>query len=364
MRINLKKSQDKEKIQLFQISVAFFIIFSFSLFFLISIKVTAQNIIINQTFNMSIMYNENSINLGGIESTNLLLNTKNENFLFNFSFYFMKYEFYYKTLLNYSFFINYIWLRIPLGSFLLDFGIKPEIDVDQVSIDLFAPYSRFVYQNYVSLSGSQNRFQISFKLFIADFSILNFKWYPDYKFDEESENIFLINLFNFFDPFQIEIFAIYYEFSDKTRFAFSIKFPFVFNWLLSSALHFNSNFEYRYYETKIQASYQFNKISILFFWYYTSYVFSIYDFISNLSDNNFLNNLDELLTMDNNLFGINLKITTDPFFSFNLYAIFTFSPVDILFSISAKPPLVFLVPCLSVFILAGGEQIYILKISQ
>ncbi len=329
LKINLCKKEFLYSI--FLLTIGIFFLFCFSL------MVNAQNISINQLFGLSLLYNDNSINLAGLESANLLVNAKNENFIFYTSFYFTKYEFYYEILtsLNYSFFINQIWLRLPFGNSFLDLGIKPEIDIDQTSIDLFAPYLRLVYTNSMSFSSFQNRFQFSYKIFITDQCILNLKWYPDYKLESKSENIFLINIYNFFDPLQFELFGIYYEFSGKSRLAFSIKFPLILNWLLSSAIHFDSDFKYRFFETKVQAYYQFfNKFYFTIFWYYTSFVFSLSEFSLYLSNVQNLNNLDELLTIDNNLFGLNINLAPDPFFSFNLYTIFTISPFDILFSLS------------------------------
>ncbi len=324
-----KKFEKKEFIPVF-------ILFILILF--IPLKSFGQTISFNQSFSSILFYSNttNTFSFGALEKSNIILRVNNENFVFYGCAYFFKYELLLSeiTKLKYSFYINQLWLRIPFDFLFIEAGIKSDFDIEQISIDLFAPYGRLIFQNFFGANSSLNRWQLSFKMFLSESSIFNLKWYIDSRFTENSQNILLFNFYNFFDPFQIELFGIYYQISEKSRFGFSIKFPFVLNWFLSSCFHFYSNLIFNYFETKIQASYSFSNFSFSIFWYYTSYVFSFSDFINILTTYDLISNLDELLTLNNNIFSINFNYSLDPFFSINFSSIFLVNPFDIFFNLT------------------------------
>lgn len=314
----------------------YFWIFLILLFF-ISIHSFAQIVNFNQSFNVILFYsNSNGLSVGALEKSNLILKYSKENIYFYSSIYFLKYELYLLNLssLSYSFYINQIWLRVPFKSCFFETGIKNDFDIEQVTIDLFSPYNRLIFQSFIGLASNSNRWQLNLKFFLSDFSIITLKWYLDEEISENSQNIFLFNFYNFFDPVQIELLAIYYQFSEKIRIGFAIKFPFILNWFFGCSLHFKPDFSFNYFETKFQASIPFSNFNFSIFWYYTSFVFDINDFISIISNQNLLLNLDELLTFNNNLFSLNLSFNPDPFISLNLSSIFIIKPFDIFFNLN------------------------------
>lgn len=317
---------------------ALLIFFFCILFFLIPVVSLSQTIFFNQSFNSIFFYSSisDTFSFGALEKSNLIFKINKDNFIFYSSAYFIKYELLLQDLTNlqYSFFINQIWLRLPFEFLFIETGIKSDFDIEQISIDLFAPYNRLIFQTFFGINSSSNRWQVSFKLFLSEYSIFTIKWYLDSKFSKNSLNIYLFNFYNFFDPFQIELFGIFYQVSEKSRFGFSLKFPIFLNWFLGGCIHLDSNFEYNYFETKMQVSYSFLNFSFSIFWYYTSYIFNYIDFVNIIKNNDLLLNLDELLTLNNNLFSINFSYNPDPFFSLNFSSIFLVNPFDIFFNLT------------------------------
>lgn len=323
-----------KKYKRFILSFIIFFVITFLILILsiFSIKTYCQTLTLNQSFGIIFLYNDSNILFGAIESSNLVAKYRESNFIFFSSIYFYKYELGIHDITNkdYDFILNYIWIRIPINFISFDFGVKPELDIEQGNLDLFSPYFRMVIQNIIGSSNSLNRWQISLKYFVSDFSVLSFKWYLTDNFSLNSDNIFYLNFYSFIEPFQIEVIGIYYEFTQKSRIGLSIKFPLLINWSFSGCLHFDSNMKYRYYETKIQISYNLPKIFFYAFWYHTSFVFSELDFMEIILNHKLLTNLDELLSMDNNIFGLSITFNPDPFLSIYTTSIFLIEPFDLL----------------------------------